>query len=149
MYREYFKILEKLWIKPKLGLVYCQEVSRCGTRGEYHKFLLVKCGLYQDFYQETPVKSSPEKKKKFLADTHVLFWATGTPVFGISGDISSGFFKARVGSALFAFCGGKCNVHSRDSPLVLHVPTSWRPASLLVLSPHTVEVLRIFGFLWE
>ena len=25
-------------------------------------------------------------------------------------------FKARVGCALFAFCGGKCNVHSLRSP---------------------------------
>ena len=37
-------------------------------------------------------------------------------------------FKARVGSALFAFCGGKGNYIPQDLLLVLHVPTSWQPA---------------------
>ena len=61
----------------------------------------------------------PTKKKidvyicfylKFLADTHVLFWGHWYPFFGFL-VMSPRGFKARVGSALFAFCGGECNVH--------------------------------------
>ena len=39
----------------------------------------------------------------FLGPLVPLFWISGSP------------FKARVGSALFAFCGGKCNIHSLRS----------------------------------
>ena len=55
-------------------------------------------------------------------------------------------FKARVGSALFAFCGGKCNVHS------LRSTSGGTLADLLVagvqpvLSPHTVVEVRLLGF---
>ena len=41
--------------------------------------------------------------------THVLFWGHWYPCFWNSGDVS--YFKARVGSALIAFCGGECNAH--------------------------------------
>ena len=51
---------------------------------------------------------------KFLADTHVLFLGHWYPCFGFLVMSPLGF-KARVGSALFAFCGGKCNVHSPRS----------------------------------
>ena len=38
-------------------------------------------------------------------------------------------FKARVGSALFAiFAEANVMYIPQDSPLVLHLPTSWRPA---------------------
>ena len=38
-------------------------------------------------------------------------------------------FKARVGSALFAiFAEVNVMYIPQDSPLVLHLPTSWRPA---------------------
>ena len=43
-----------------------------------------------------------------------LFWGHWYPCFGFLVTSSLGF-KARVGSALFAFCGGKCNVHSMRS----------------------------------
>ena len=43
-----------------------------------------------------------------------FFGVTGTPVFGFLVTSPLGF-KARVGSALFAFFGGECNVHSLRS----------------------------------
>ena len=43
--------------------------------------------------------------KKGFWWTHVLFGGHWYPCFGFLG------FKAKVGSALFAFSGGKCNVH--------------------------------------
>ena len=62
-------------------------------------------------------------------------------MFWTSGDVSSGF-KARVGSALFALGGGIwVTLHIPwDSPLVLHLLTSWQPAWLLSWSlPHTCK----------
>ena len=50
----------------------------------------------------------------FLADTHVLFGGHLHPCFGFLVTSLPGF-KARVGSALFTFFGGKCNVHSPRS----------------------------------
>ena len=50
---------------------------------------------------------------KFLA-THVLFLGPGYPCLGFLVTSPLGF-KAKVGSALFAFCGGACNVHSPRS----------------------------------
>ena len=65
--------------------------------------------------------------KKFLADT-CPFLGPLVPLFWISGDVSSGF-QSQSGFCLIRyFCGGECNVHSQDSPLVLHLPTSWQPA---------------------
>ena len=54
-------------------------------------------------------------------------------------------FKARVGSALFAFCGGECNVHSiSTSGSTL---TDLLAAGMqLVLSPHTVAEVMLPGF---
>ena len=34
----------------------------------------------------------------------------------------------------------------RDPPLVLHMPTSWQPASPPVLYPHAVAEVRLPGF---
>ena len=55
-------------------------------------------------------------------------------------------FKARVGSALFAFCGGECNVHSlRSTSGTTHadlLAADMQP----VLSPHTVAEVRLLGF---
>ena len=47
------------------------------------------------------------------------------PLFWISGDVSSGF-QSQSGFAIFA----EANVMyiPQDSPPVLHLPTSWRPA---------------------
>ena len=54
--------------------------------------------------------------------------ATGTPCFGFLVTSPLGF-KARVGSALFAiFAEANVMYIPQDSPLVLHLPTSWRPA---------------------
>ena len=47
---------------------------------------------------------------KFLADTHVLFGGHWYPCFGLLVKSPLGF-KARVGSSLFAFYRGKCNVY--------------------------------------
>ena len=46
--------------------------------------------------------------------THVLFWGHWYPCFGFLVTSPLGF-KARVGSVLFAFCRGECNVHSLRS----------------------------------
>ena len=51
-------------------------------------------------------------------------------------------FKARVGSALFAFAEANVMYIPRDPPLVLQLPTSWQP----VLSPHTVVEVKLPGF---
>ena len=57
-----------------------------------------------------------------------FFGATGTPVFGFLVTSPLGF-KARVGSALFAiFAEANVMYIPQDSPLVLHLPTSWQPA---------------------
>ena len=60
-------------------------------------------------------KKKKKKKKKtgffksFLR-THVLFWGHWYPCFGFLVTSPLGF-KAKLGSTLFAFCGGECNVH--------------------------------------
>ena len=60
--------------------------------------------------------------------THVLFWGHWYPCFGFLVTSPLGF-KARVGSALFAiFAEANVMYIPQDSPLVLHLPTSWRPA---------------------
>ena len=46
--------------------------------------------------------------------THVLFWGHWNPCCGFLVTSPLGF-KAKVGSALFAFYGGECNVHSPRS----------------------------------
>ena len=66
----------------------------------------------------------------FFWRTYVVSWgAHWYPCFGFLVTFLLGF-KARVGSALFTFCLGKCNVHS------LHMLTSWLPVSHPVTSPH-------------
>ena len=59
--------------------------------------------------------------------THVLFGATGT-LFWISGDVSSGF-QSQSGFCLIRYFA-EANVMyiPQDSPLVLHLPTSWQLA---------------------
>ena len=83
---------------------------------------------------------------KFLADTcPFLRGGHWYPCFGFLVTSPLGF-KARVGSALFAFCGGECNVHS------LRFTSGATLANLLVasahpvLSPHTVAEVRLPGF---
>ena len=57
-----------------------------------------------------------------------FFGATGTPCFGFLVTSPLGF-KASVGSALFAiFAEANVMYIPQDSPLVLHLPTSWQPA---------------------
>ena len=46
--------------------------------------------------------------------SHVLFWGHWYPCLGFLVTSSLGF-KARVASALFAFCGSECNVNSLTS----------------------------------
>ena len=60
--------------------------------------------------------------------THVLFWGHWYPCFGFLVTSPLGF-KARVGSALFAiFAEANVMYIPQDSPLVLHLLTSWWPA---------------------
>ena len=60
--------------------------------------------------------------------THVLFWGHWYPCFGFLVTSPLGF-KARVGSALFTiFAEVNVMYIPQDPPLVLHLPTSWRPA---------------------
>ena len=54
-----------------------------------------------------------------------FFGATGMVAFLVTFPLS---FKTRAGSALFTFCGGKCNVHSLQST------SSATHANLLVAS---------------
>ena len=66
--------------------------------------------------------------KKSFWRTHVLFWGHWYPCFGFLVMSPLGF-KARVGSALFAiFAEANVMYIPQDSPLVLHLPTSWQPA---------------------
>ena len=68
--------------------------------------------------------------------THVLFWGHWYPCFGFLVMSHLGF-KARVGSALFAiFAEANVMYIPQDSPLVLHLPTFWRPARSRSL-PHS------------
>ena len=60
--------------------------------------------------------------------------------------MSSLGFKARVGSTLFAFCGGKCNVHSPRSTSGATCADLLVAGTLPVLSPHTVAEVRLLGF---
>ena len=74
-------------------------------------------------------------KKKFLADTCPFFGATGTPVLDFWWRLLW-VSKDRVGSALFAiFAEANVMYIPQDPPLLLHLPTSWRPAQS-VTSPH-------------
>ena len=55
-------------------------------------------------------------------------------------------FKARVGSALFTFCGGKCNVHSPRFTSGATLADLLEASTQPVLSPHTVAEVRLPGF---
>ena len=64
-----------------------------------------------------------------------FFGATGT-LFWISGDVSSGF-QSQSGFCLICyFVEADVMYIPQDSPLVLHLPTSWQPAHSRSL-PHT------------
>ena len=74
-----------------------------------------------------------------------FFWGHWRPRFGFLVTSSLGF-KARVGSALFAFSGGECNVHSmRSTSGATHADLLAADAPP-VLSPHTVTEVRLLGF---
>ena len=67
--------------------------------------------------------------KKIFGGHKSLLWGHWYPYFGLLVTSPLGF-KARVGSALFELSGGiRVTLHIPwDSPLVRHLPTSWRPA---------------------
>ena len=69
--------------------------------------------------------------------THVLFWGHWFPCFGFLVTSPLGF-KARVGSALFAFWEANVMYIPQDPPLVLHMPTSWQSVCHQSCPPHTV-----------
>ena len=74
--------------------------------------------------------------------THVLFWGHWYPCFGFLVTSALGF-KARVGSALFAiFAEANVMYIPQDSPLVLHLLTSWWPARSRSL-PHSLLLCYI------
>ena len=80
------------------------------------------------------------KKKKVFWRTHVLFGGHWYPCFGFLVTSPLGF-KARVGSALFAiFAEANVMYIPQDSPLVLHLPTSWRPARSRSLPPIVFDI---------
>ena len=82
---------------------------------------------------------------KILADTHVHFWGHWYPCFGFLVTSPLGF-KAGVGSALFPFCGGECNVHSLISASGATLANLLAAGTQPVLSPHTVAEVRLPGF---
>ena len=91
--------------------------SHCGGKCNVHSLRSISSATLADLFFF----------KKFLADTHVLFWGHWYPCFGFLVMSPLGF-KARVGSALFAiFAEANVMYIPQDSPLVLHLPTSWQP----------------------
>ena len=76
--------------------------------------------------------------------THVLFWGHWYPCFEFLVTSPLGF-KARVGSALFAYCGGECNVHSSRSTSGATLADLLAASAQPVLSPHTVAEVRLPG----
>ena len=68
----------------------------------------------------------------FLEDAHVLFWGHWYPCFGLLVMSPLGF-KARVGSSLFVFYRGKCNVYClRSTSGATHIDLL---AACIVTSP--------------
>ena len=123
--REFIEICVIRFVRL-LVLIVCQIylqylISNCT------EVVLVLPGLYNTFFF-----------LKFLADT-CPFWGHWYPCFGFLVMSPLGF-KARVGSALFAiFAEANVMYIPQDSPLVLHLPTSWWPARRLTdsnVQPH-------------
>ena len=69
-----------------------------------------------------------------MADT-CPFWGYWYPCFGFLVTSPLGF-KAKVGSALFAFCGGECNVHSPRSTSSATLADLLAAGAQPVTSPH-------------
>ena len=65
--------------------------------------------------------------KKFWR-TYVLFFGPLVPLFWISGDVSSGFQSQSLFCLICCFVEANVMYIPQDSPLVVHVPTSWWPA---------------------
>ena len=85
-------------------------------------------------YKSRTLPSSSPSFLKFLADT-CPFWGHWYPCFGFLVTLPEGF-KARVGSALFHFCRGKCNVHSPRSTSGATCANLLAAGMQLVTSPH-------------
>ena len=73
-----------------------------------------------------------------------FFFSHWYPCFGFLVTSLLGF-KARVGSALFAFCGGEYNVHSPRSTSGATLADLFAAGAQPVLSPHTVVEVRLLG----
>ena len=82
---------------------------------------------------------------KFLADTHVLFGGHWYPCFGFLVTSPLGF-KARVGSALFAFAEENVMYISLRSTSGATLANILAASAQPVLSPHTVAEVRLPGF---
>ena len=74
-----------------------------------------------------------------------IFWGHWYPCFGFLVASPLGF-KTGVGSALFAFCGGECNVYSTRSTSCATLSDLLAASVQPVLSPHTVTEVRLPGF---
>ena len=74
-----------------------------------------------------------------------FFWGHWYSCFGFLVTSPLGF-KARVGSALFAFCGGECNVHSPRSTSGATLADLLAAGAQPVLSPYTVAEVRLLEF---
>ena len=72
------------------------------------------------------------------------FWGHWYPCFGFLVMSPLGF-KARVGSALFTFCRGKCNVHPLRSTSGATCTDLLATGAPAVLSPYTVAEVRLPG----
>ena len=74
-----------------------------------------------------------------LADT-CPFLGPLVPLFWISGDVSSGF-QSQSGFCLIRIAEANVMYIPRDPPLVLQLPTSWRPAKPIL---HEISTIKIF-----
>ena len=88
---------------------------------------------------------SHELESQFFLNVFGFFGATGTPVLDFWWRL---LWVLKPESVLPYSIFEEVNVMyiPQDPPLVLHVLTSWQPALLPVLSPHTVPEVRLLGF---
>ena len=81
-----------------------------------------------------------------FSQTHMSFFgATGTPVLDFWWCILW-VLKPEWVLPYSLFVEANVMYIPQDPPMVLHMPTSWQPASPPVLSPHTVAEVRLPGF---
>ena len=88
--------------------------SKCFSTSDFGSWFYIAASKNSDKNSINCTRSYTTFLKKFWW-IYVLFWGHWYPCFGLLVTSPLGF-KARVGSALFAFfCGGKCSEHSSRS----------------------------------